>query len=177
MPASSTFRLPQGLLVGIGEDWGDRIRSLELLAELQHRYRHLQEVIIQPFAPKPRTRMADVHSPSREVLLRTVALARHLLPDDVRGSSAAQPHRGGPASQCRGVRPRRDFRPWTVDYINPSTHGQIWQTLGIALTERLPIYPQYVRAGWYSEALAPLIGALADERGFRRETTDETRDG
>jgi FO synthase subunit 1 len=49
--------------------------------------------------------------------------------------------------------------------------------LGIALTERLPIYPQYVRAGWYSEALAPLIGKLADERGFRRKKTDETMAG
>jgi FO synthase subunit 1 len=165
-----------GLLIGIGEDWGDRIRSLELLTELQHKYRHLQEVIIQPFAPKPGTRMADVPSPSREALLRTVALARHLLPDDVAvqvppNLTEVAPLLGAGASDLGGI------STVTVDYINPEHAWPDVADLGIALTERLPIYPQYVRAGWYSEALAPLIGELADERGLRRKTTDETKDG
>jgi FO synthase subunit 1 len=165
-----------GLLIGIGEDWGDRVRSLELLTELQHKYRHLQEVIIQPFVPKPGTRMADVPSPSREVLLRTVALARHLLPDDVAvqvppNLTEVAPLLGAGASDLGGI------STVTVDYINPEHAWPDVANLGIALTERLAIYPQYVRAGWYSEALAPLIGKLADERGFRRKKTGETMAG
>jgi FO synthase subunit 1 len=165
-----------GLLIGIGEDWGDRIRSLELLAELQHKYRHLQEVIIQPFVPKPGTRMADVPSPSREDLLRTVALARHLLPDDVAVQVPPNLTEVAPLL-CAGASDLGGISTVTVDYINPEHAWPDVADLGIALTERLPIYPQYVRAGWYSEALAPLIGELADDRGFRRKTTGEIRAG
>jgi 7,8-didemethyl-8-hydroxy-5-deazariboflavin synthase len=160
-----------GILVGIGEGWGDRIRSLKLLADLQHRYRHLQEVIIQPFAPKPGTRMADVASPSSEVLLRTVALARHLLPDDVAiqvppNLTEIAPLLGAGASDLGGI------STVTVDYINPEHAWPDVADLGVALTERLAIYPQYVRAGWYSEALAPLIGELADKDGFRKKRAE-----
>jgi len=59
----------------------------------------------------------------------------------------------------------------TVDYINPEHEWPDVANLGVALTERLAIYPQYVRAGWYSTALAPLIGELADEEGFRKRET------
>jgi len=161
-----------GLLIGIGEDWGDRIRSLELLAELQNRYRHLQEVIIQPFVPKPGTRMADVPGPRREVLIRTVALARHLLPNDVAVQVPPNLIEVAPLL-CVGASDLGGMSPVTVDYINPEHVWPDVADLGVALTERLPIYPQYVRAGWYSEALAPLIEALADERGFRKNREAE----
>ena len=38
-----------------------------------------------------------------------------------------------------------------------------------ALRERLPIYPQYIEKGWYSEELKPLIAWYADENGLRRK--------
>jgi FO synthase subunit 1 len=37
------------------------------------------------------------------------------------------------------------------------------------LRERLPIYPQYIEKGWYSEELKPLIERYADAEGFRRK--------
>ncbi|MGB7532147.1 MAG: hypothetical protein WA977_04100 [Halobacteriota archaeon] len=37
------------------------------------------------------------------------------------------------------------------------------------LKERLPIYPPYIKKGWYSEELKPLIERYADEDGFRRK--------
>jgi len=162
------LRIPftTGLLVGIGEGWGDRIRSLTVLAELQQKYRHIQEVIIQPFAPKPDTRMAGVPSPSADTLLRTVALARHLLPDDVAiqvppNLTEITPLLQVGASDIGGV------STVTIDFINPEHAWPDTARLGVALKERLPLYPQYVRAGWYSETLAPLIHELADECGFR----------
>ncbi len=159
-----------GLLIGIGEDWGDRIRSLELLADLHHRYRNIQEVIIQPFAPKPGTRMAGSPSPGNEVLIRTVALARHLLPDEV--AIQVPPNLAEIAPLLRaGASDLGGISTVTVDYINPEHEWPDVADLGVGLTERLAIYPQYVRAGWYSTALAPLIGELADEEGFRKRKT------
>src|SRR5246127_4614140 len=40
-----------GILVGIGETEEERIASLEALAEVQDRYGHIQEVILQNFVP------------------------------------------------------------------------------------------------------------------------------
>ena len=37
------------------------------------------------------------------------------------------------------------------------------------LRERLPIYPQYIEKGWYSDELKPLIEKYADVDGFRRK--------
>jgi FO synthase subunit 1 len=159
-----------GLLIGIGEDWGDRIRSLEVLADLHHRYRHLQEVIIQPFAPKPGTRMAGSPSPSNEVLIRTVALARHLLPDEVAIQVPPNLTEIGPLLRA-GASDLGGISTVTVDFINPAHEWPDVADLGVGLTERLPIYPQYVRAGWYSTTLAPLVGELADAEGFRKRTT------
>jgi FO synthase len=49
-----------GILVGIGETEEDRVASLEAIAELQHRYGHIQEVILQNFVPHPRYYGAEV---------------------------------------------------------------------------------------------------------------------
>lgn len=54
--AAGRLKIPftTGILVGIGETPEERIASLEALAELQRRYGHIQEVIIQNFVPHPR---------------------------------------------------------------------------------------------------------------------------
>ena len=54
--AAGRLKIPftTGILVGIGETPEERIESLERLAELQHKYGHIQEVIIQNFVPHPR---------------------------------------------------------------------------------------------------------------------------
>ncbi len=54
--AAGRLRIPftTGILVGIGETPQERIESLEAIAELQTRYGHIQEVIIQNFVPHPR---------------------------------------------------------------------------------------------------------------------------
>lgn len=67
-----------GLLVGIGETAEDRMVDLVTLHNLHQEYGHLQELIIQPFKPKPGTGMADWSTPPVEDLLRTIAMARIL---------------------------------------------------------------------------------------------------
>ncbi|HET8592051.1 MAG TPA: 5-amino-6-(D-ribitylamino)uracil--L-tyrosine 4-hydroxyphenyl transferase CofH, partial [Solirubrobacterales bacterium] len=56
------LRIPftSGILVGIGEDPGERIASLEAIAELHGEYGHIQEVILQNFVPHPRYYGAEV---------------------------------------------------------------------------------------------------------------------
>jgi FO synthase subunit 1 len=70
-----------GLLLGVGESRAERRDSLELLALLQRRWGHLQEVILQPWrgaaGPAP---LAD--SACNELLI-TIAEARAILPPEV----------------------------------------------------------------------------------------------
>src|SRR6266487_3499141 len=47
-----------GILIGIGETREERIEALLALRDLQERYGHIQEVIVQNFRAKPETRMA-----------------------------------------------------------------------------------------------------------------------
>ena len=53
------LRIPftTGLLIGIGENWGERIDSLFAIREMHERHGHIQEVIIQNFRPKLETPM------------------------------------------------------------------------------------------------------------------------
>jgi FO synthase subunit 1 len=83
-----------GLLLGLGETASDRRDALELLAHLQRRWGHIQEVILQPWragpdplpsggpAPAP---LADAScdDASCDDLLRTIAEARAILPPEV----------------------------------------------------------------------------------------------
>ena len=56
------LRIPftSGILVGIGETATERIASLAALAEVNSRYGHIQEVILQNFVPHPRYYGAEV---------------------------------------------------------------------------------------------------------------------
>ena len=69
-----------GLLLGLGESAADRRDALELLAHLQRRWGHLQEVILQPWRPA-QPKPLEAHEV--EDLLVTIAEARRLLPAEV----------------------------------------------------------------------------------------------
>lgn len=68
-----------GLLLGVGESWDDRRRALELLADLQRRWGHLQEVILQPWRPDGEE-ARPLSAAEQADLLELVLLARRLLP-------------------------------------------------------------------------------------------------
>jgi FO synthase subunit 1 len=71
-----------GLLLGVGETHADRRRALKLLAELQRRWGHLQEVILQPWRPDgARALPLDDHRCGE--LLETIVAARRILPAEV----------------------------------------------------------------------------------------------
>src|SRR5438309_1181539 len=65
-----------GILVGIGETLRERAESLLAIRELHRKYRHVQEVIVQNFVPKPGTAMHRSEPPSREEYLAAIAVTR-----------------------------------------------------------------------------------------------------
>ena len=54
--------------------------TLLAIRDLHERYGHIQEVIVQNFRVKPAIPMAHWPEPSRGEMLRTVAVARLLMP-------------------------------------------------------------------------------------------------
>jgi FO synthase subunit 1 len=161
-----------GLLIGIGESEEDRIHSLKTIAAVHERYKHIQEVILQPFLPKPATAMEKTNSPPFDLMKETVRAARAILPEEI--AIQVPPNLTSPkelielgASDLGGISER------TIDYINPEapwpTEEELRRNIApYELRERLPIYPQYIRKGWYSDELTPLIERYADEAGLRR---------
>ena len=173
--AAGKLRIPftSGLLVGIGESFEDRIRSLLALRNLHERYGHIQEIIIQPFAPKPNTPMANCHSPSETEVLSTVALARALMS----GMNIQVPPNLMANVRHFLLAGANDFggiSTLTPDFINPE---HPWPSVaelraaieraGFVPRERLPIYPRYAKdPRFMSKEVKQVVLELSDEDGY-----------
>ena len=140
-----------GMLIGIGETLEDRIDTLLAIRELYRRYGHIQEVIIQNFRAKPDIPMRNWMEPSQGEMLRTIALARLLMPDV---NIQAPPNLSAPNYERlldAGINDWGGISPLTPDYINPE---QPWPHLeelkirteskGYRLRQRLPVYPEFL---------------------------------
>jgi FO synthase subunit 1 len=169
------LRIPftSGILVGIGEEKADRIRSLEALKSLHEKYGHIQEVIIQPFLPKPTTVMGNAQSPRFEELKEIVRAARVILPPEI--AIQVPPNLTSPKELIElGASDLGGISEQTVDYINPEapwpTEAELRRRIApFELRERLPIYPRFIKKGWYSDEVRPLIEKYADAEGLRRK--------
>ena len=75
------LRIPftTGILIGIGENWQERIDSLIAIRELHERYGHIQEVIVQNFRAKPTIPMRAHPDATKDDMVKTIALARLIL--------------------------------------------------------------------------------------------------
>ncbi len=162
-----------GILVGIGETHYDRIYSLEVIRDIHQNYGHIQEVIVQSFVPKKGTPMENWKPPSAEELLRVVKDAREILPEDIPIQIPPNLVRDVYPFIKAGARDLGGISEVTPDYINPEhpwpSIGELKESLRgeFMLRERLPIYPKYVRLGWFSDEISDLIYKLADGEGFR----------
>ena len=173
------LRIPftSGILIGIGETRAERIAALEALRDLHVRHGHLQEVIVQNFRAKPRTRMASHPEPSLDDHLWTIAVARLLLPEDV--AVQAPPNLAYddfPRLLDAGIDDWGGVSPVTIDHVNPeapwperdrlaaATRGR-----GLELAPRLPVYPHYLSGGWIDPAVLPTALRASDALGLARE--------
>jgi FO synthase len=142
-----------GLLIGIGESTEDRVDTLLAIRKLHERYGHIQEVIVQNFRVKPSIPMAHWSEPTRGEMLRTVAVARLLLPEI---NIQAPPNLSAPYYDDlldAGINDWGGISPLTPDFINPEKPWPHTEQLrlrtearGFTLRQRLPIYPEFVDA-------------------------------
>ena len=140
-----------GLLIGIGESLEDRVDALLAIRGLHERYEHIQEVIVQNFRAKPTIPMAKWSEPSQSDMLRTVAVARLLLPEV---NIQAPPNLSAPYYEElieAGINDWGGVSPLTPDFINPEMPWPHLEQLrlrteakGCELRQRLPIYPEFV---------------------------------
>src|SRR5207237_10224996 len=65
-----------GILVGIGETLRERAESLLAIRDLHRKYRHVQEIIVQNFVPKPGTAMHAAPPPDHDEYLAAIAATR-----------------------------------------------------------------------------------------------------
>ncbi|HKZ73170.1 MAG TPA: 5-amino-6-(D-ribitylamino)uracil--L-tyrosine 4-hydroxyphenyl transferase CofH, partial [Steroidobacteraceae bacterium] len=170
--------LTTGLLVGIGETREERWHDLVGLKRLHDEYGHLQEILIQNFLPKPGTRMAGAPAPPFEELLWTVAVARLVF--GARMSIQAPPNLNAGrlgALIDAGISDWGGISPVTRDHVNPEAPWPHLGELRVAtaargrvLTERLTVYPAFVRerACWIDAGLHARVLALADSEGYAR---------
>jgi 7,8-didemethyl-8-hydroxy-5-deazariboflavin synthase CofG subunit len=153
-----------GLLIGIGESVEDRVDTLFVIAELHQRYGHIQEVIVQNFRAKAAIPMHDWPEPSKGEMLRTIAVARLLMPEV---NLQAPPNLSDPYYADlldAGINDWGGISPLTPDFINPEKPWPHLDQLrvrsaskGLRLEQRLPVYPEFLPA-------AMRCGGLLQER-------------
>ncbi|HEY6259372.1 MAG TPA: 5-amino-6-(D-ribitylamino)uracil--L-tyrosine 4-hydroxyphenyl transferase CofH, partial [Xanthobacteraceae bacterium] len=162
----------------IGETRRERIEALLALRDLNRRYGHIQEIIIQNFRAKPQTQMAQAPEPDAADHLWTIAVARIIFGAAM--NIQAPPNlSGGPLADmiAAGINDWGGVSPVTPDHVNPEAPWPALATLaertaeaGKVLVERLAIYPGYIRdtERWLDPALrAPVLRAV-DAEGFAR---------
>ena len=169
-----------GLLIGIGENPQERVDALLAIRELHRRYGHIQEVIIQNFRVKPHIPMRNWPEPSRGEMLRTIAVARLLMPGV---NIQAPPNLSSPYYEQlldAGINDWGGISPLTPDYINPEKPWPHLEELkmrtesrGYTLRQRLPVYPEFLPAivNRRSSLLSERIRSVADDHGYARRAT------
>lgn len=139
-----------GLLLGIGESDADRKEALEAIAQLQEKWGHIQEVILQPYSLGSQ-QTSNAPGFNLEQLPEVVAIARQILPHNITiqipPNLVTQPQillacLDAGARDLGGIGPWDEVNP---DYPHPH-HQQLAEILapgGWELVPRLPVYPQY----------------------------------
>ena len=146
--------LTTGLLVGIGETARERAESLVALRDVQDRFGHLQEVIVQNFRSKPATAMQNDDDLGVREYAATVAAARLVMGADAR---IQVPPNLSDASELglllrAGADDWGGVSPLTADHVNPERPwpqivelAELTRREGFRLTERLTVHPPYIR--------------------------------
>ena len=166
----SSVPFTTGILIGIGETRAERVDSIFAIRQVAREYGGIQEVIVQNFRAKPDTRMRAAPDAELADLAATIAVARLVLGPAAR--IQAPPNLIGDEYQLilsAGIDDWGGVSPLTPDHVNPERPWPQIDELarqtaagGFELTERLTIYPPYIREPWLDPRVAAHVGALAD---------------
>src|SRR6185437_1138369 len=165
-----------GILIGIGESTENRVDSLLAVRDLHERYCHIQEVIIQNFRAKPGIPMHARPEPSRGEMLRTIAVARLLMP---KVNIQAPPNLSDPDYEellDAGINDWGGVSPLTPDFINPERPWPHLKELerrtrakGFQFRQRLPVYPEFMDlAAAKGDLLSEKLVQSADSERYAR---------
>ncbi len=165
-----------GLLIGIGESLADRVDTLLAIRDMHRRYEHIQEVIIQNFRAKPDILMRNSPEPSQGDMMRTIAVARLLMPEM---NIQAPPNLSAPYYEDlldAGINDWGGVSPLTPDFINPEKPWPHLEELrarteakGYELRQRLPVYPEFMAAVRSRQGLlGEKVFAAANADGYSR---------
>ena len=159
-----------GILIGIGETLAERADSIFAIRRVAQEYGGIQEVIVQNFRAKPDTKMRAMPDAQLDDLAATIAVARLVLGPSAR--IQAPPNLIGDAYQfilAAGIDDWGGVSPLTPDHVNPERPwpqidelARRTEVAGMALRERLTIYPPYIAEPWLDPRLAGHVAALAD---------------
>jgi FO synthase len=166
-----------GLLIGIGESVEDRIDTLLAIRKLHERYGHIQEVIVQNFRAKREIPMWNSPEPDRRTMLRTIAVARLLMPDM---NIQAPPNLSDETYDellDAGINDWGGVSPLTPDFINPEKPWPHLEDLrrrtvskGYELRQRLPLYPEHVKNVPTDGLLGERLRSAMDREGYAKIT-------
>ncbi len=178
--SAGELRIPMttGLLVGIGETHEEMIDSLFVIKEIQSKFGHLQEVIMQNFSPKANTAMVEIDRPSHSYFIKCVAVARLVMNDmNIQIPPNLNPGCLGDFIDA-GINDWGGISPVTIDYVNPEYS---WPDVELVrsvtlqkahgLRARLPIYPEFLdkSLGFIPEGLRSFVDPLIDDAGLVKE--------
>jgi len=173
-----------GLLLGIGENDEERVDTLFTIRDLALRYGHIQEAIIQPFHPKPDTKMAGIQPLADDEVVGWVALARLILPREVHVQ--APPNLGSdilPKLLDAGVDDWGGVSPVTIDFINPEAPWpklrklrEATEAAGFRLFERGPVYPDWIleRPDFFDPQMRALLPKYATDEGYAQRKHNQS---
>jgi FO synthase len=166
----SSVPFTTGILIGIGESLAERAESIFAIRQVSREYGGIQEVIVQNFRAKPDTRMRAAPDAELDDLAATIAVTRLVLGPSAR--IQAPPNLIGREYQLilsAGIDDWGGVSPLTPDHVNPERPWPQIDELaaqtaagGFELTERLTIYPGYIREPWLDPRVAGHVAALAD---------------
>lgn len=156
-----------GILIGIGETIEERVDTLLAIRDLHEKYGHIQEVIVQNFRAKPGTPMASGPEPTRNDMLRTLGVARLMMPSmNIQAPpNLSDTHYADLLDG--GINDWGGISPLTPDFINPEKPWPHLDELrrrteakGFKLQQRLPVYPEFAKqAERHSELVRKRIAA------------------
>ena len=173
-----------GLLLGIGETAAERVDTLYAIREIADAHDHIQEVIVQPFHPKPDTPMEFVDPLDDAEVAGWVALTRLVMGPEA--NVQAPPNLAPEVLEMllrSGLNDWGGVSPVTVDFINPEAPWPELRALrerteaaGQKLVERLPVYPeQMAKPEFFHPRVHAAVLAMADDAGWAKPAQPEGR--
>ncbi|HLJ03037.1 MAG TPA: 5-amino-6-(D-ribitylamino)uracil--L-tyrosine 4-hydroxyphenyl transferase CofH [Solirubrobacteraceae bacterium] len=165
-----------GILIGIGETRAERLEALMAIRDLDERYGHIQEVIVQNFRAKPGTKMAGSTEPTLEEHLWTIAAARVVLGPERHIQAPPNLTEDFARLLDAGIDDWGGVSPVTIDHVNPEAPwpelerlGAATRSRGFELAPRLPVYPEWQTSDWIDAGVMPTVLRSSDALGLARE--------